>query len=715
MRRVAEILLAAAVLATSAALPAAPQTLAIQSGEHADFTRLVLPIGAGREWELTRQADERWGLTLDPPADGFDTSAIFDFIPRTRLESVEAGDTLTLLLACSCNVSTFRHATEYLVIDISEAEPDAEPTIPDAAALPQDRAAAAAALPDLSALLQQPEGLPNIAAPLEEEPAASEGQPPEPPTANPRLEEAAQIMAEQLARAAAAGLLDVSLDQPMTVGDPVAAPSAPSPETRADETIEAPARHDEAAEAGDEEPPLPVHAETAFDNSGPLDRPLSPPRAEASCTGEAFDVAEWSDGSGVHHDLGALRRDLYDERDVLTRDGALALARHYLYYGFGAEARHWLSQLSDPPRPLLHLATIVDGAQTAAFTPVSTAEGCSQGELLWRYLAGAVTNPLLAEDTAAIQRAFGDLPLALRDHMGPRLASQLLDDGYAGTARNVRDVLHRGGRIAASDLQALDLSLGISLDQTEAAIRYDLAEALRDDGDDPVTILTHALAFDRHAGTPPPPARLVTADALIREHGEGPETDDLWREALLGHAAHGQIDEALHRLANPARAPEVRARALTELITDRVDVGDTATLVILAYTHGRSWRPQGSAAGRVQVRAIAALRAEGLFEAAQILRDVRRPLILPAPETADEATPDPATRAWQERDWEGLAETGEGPHADVATRLTQLEDTPPAPSGPTGAPDLEALNATLEDSRALRSALATLLAEPALP
>lgn len=690
--------------------PLHAQTLAVQSGEHAEFTRLVLPIGADRDWGIVQQPDGQWELILTPAVDGFDTSTTFDVIPRTRLSGLIATQTLILDLACNCGVSSFRHASEYLVIDVTDPDPDAPPP-PVADAAPDTAPSEAAeALPDLAGLLRSPAALPQVTPTtppsVEAAPEDVEVEVDEP---NPRLAEAAQIMAEQLARAAASGLLDVALDEPMNVGDPTeSGPSAPNHSTPDDHVaMEEPEQEADTS--------LPIRAETAFDTAIQLDRPIGPPREAMSCTGDPFNVAEWTDGFGFDQGLGSLRLDLYDERDVLRPAGAIALAQHYLFYGFGAEATYWLTHLSSPPEPLLHLAALVDGAETADFIPVQSTENCSQGELLWRFLSGAVANPLSGDDTAAIQRAFGELPTQLRDHMGPRLAAQLVDAGYGGTARNIRDILHRGGRIPMAALRLLDLELGIDLEAHASDTRHDLAEAMRDDGGDPVGVLTHALAFDRSVGSPPPASRLVTADALIREVGDGPDTDELWLETLLGHAALGQIDEALDRLSDSTRPQAIRAEALTELIENRVEVGDTASLVILAYTHGHEWRPEGSAAGRIQVRAIAALRDAGLFEAAQILRDVRRPLILPAPDPGPAVQEDAATAAWQARDWNRLAEEGSGTHADVAARLSQLGSDAALPATAVEAPDLNALNEALDDSRSLRTALADLLAEPALP
>ncbi|HID67950.1 MAG TPA: hypothetical protein EYP31_06770, partial [Roseibacterium sp.] len=218
-------------LAIAAAPPVHAQTIQVQSGDHVGFTRLVLSIGADREWALDQEADGQWILALSPTVDGFDTSTSFDLIQRARLADLTGGETLALDLACACDVSSFRHDGRYLVIDITDPDPNAPAPeqIAQDHALSQreeERAAAAAALPNLANLLLSPGILPSVPAVESVIEATHSPESQGADTPNPRLAEAAEIMAEQLARAAAAGLLDAALNQPMTFGDPVDEPVA---------------------------------------------------------------------------------------------------------------------------------------------------------------------------------------------------------------------------------------------------------------------------------------------------------------------------------------------------------------------------------------------------------------------------------------------------------------------------------------------------------
>ena len=142
-RALVPVAVAASALLAVMSPQALAQTVRVQSGEHAEFTRLVLDIGAGRSWQLDPLGDTV-RLRLDPPVDGFDISRVFDLIPRTRLAGLAVRDGLELTLACPCDIDASRYERRYLVLDIRPATD---------AALRDARRDAAARLPDMSRLL----------------------------------------------------------------------------------------------------------------------------------------------------------------------------------------------------------------------------------------------------------------------------------------------------------------------------------------------------------------------------------------------------------------------------------------------------------------------------------------------------------------------------------------------------------------------------------
>lgn len=665
------------------------QTIEVRSGEHVGFTRLVLDIGVERTWTLADEGSMR-RLDLDPPVEGFAIGQVFDLIPRTRLSALDANRSLTLTLGCDCDVTATRHDGRYLVLDIAEAPADPRPA-PSPPRPADPRTEPVSPLPDLATVMVQerPERLPLR---------------PEPPAApSVDMAEAARIMSEQLARAAASGLLEAAPGRPLSDADP-------SSRAVQQPTGTAPPPEPVPPVPPVLEPGVPLRAATAFDLAALPQQPPMPLRNDLACSGAALSVRDWSTGLGVHHGLGALRLAVLDERDRLQPEAVLALARHYLFHGFGAEAADWLRQLESPPGDLLVIAALVDGAEGARFPVEADPVACSDEELLWRYLDDALgEQPPDARHVASIQRGAAALPPVLRDQVVPRIALRLRDDGFPDAARNLRDMLQRGGRLSALEILALDRDLGLATPET-SGMASALETGLRDDAADPVGRMAQALAFGRETGALADTARLDAADALLRENGVGPDTAALWSETILARARLGQIDRVLGLLTQGGSvSPEQREAVLTALVEDRVSAADTGALFVLARLHGPAWRSRGSDAGRARVAAIALLREAGLEGAADMMRAGQPPLILPARAVAQPETTDRVRVAWQIGDWSDVALQGTGVHADIATRMVR-----PLPElDRSGEPlDLSALAARVADSRTLRQEITSLLETP---
>ena len=115
-------LLAVLLLLTSS--PALAQSALMRSGDHADFTRLTLPLPDGTEFALTR-AEGRAMLGFSGPLQDVDLSRVYDRIGRDRLSDIAVtdGPSLELTLACDCPVETVVAANNLLIIDIRDGPP----------------------------------------------------------------------------------------------------------------------------------------------------------------------------------------------------------------------------------------------------------------------------------------------------------------------------------------------------------------------------------------------------------------------------------------------------------------------------------------------------------------------------------------------------------------------------------------------------------------
>ncbi|NIZ15340.1 hypothetical protein HCZ87_18410, partial [Phaeobacter sp. HF9A] len=101
------------------------QTIVTRSGEHGDFTRLVMRIPDGVEWSLT-QSDRIATVNVGSPTAVFNTQNVFDMIPRTRIQGVSQngpGQPLRIDLGCECRVDYYQQGDGYLVVDVREGRP----------------------------------------------------------------------------------------------------------------------------------------------------------------------------------------------------------------------------------------------------------------------------------------------------------------------------------------------------------------------------------------------------------------------------------------------------------------------------------------------------------------------------------------------------------------------------------------------------------------
>ena len=121
MKLCALVLVLASVFGTSALA----EPVRVQTGEHADFSRVVLQFARPTAWTIGRTA-RGYGLRLGRPEVVLDLSGAFDLIPRTRIKAMEGGTgetDLQILTDCTCHVEAFEDRPGILVIDLHDGPP----------------------------------------------------------------------------------------------------------------------------------------------------------------------------------------------------------------------------------------------------------------------------------------------------------------------------------------------------------------------------------------------------------------------------------------------------------------------------------------------------------------------------------------------------------------------------------------------------------------
>ena len=361
------------------------EPITIRAGAHPGFSRLVMELPQNSQWEIIPDATAPQ-LVISPHRDGFDTSQVFDLIDNTHIAALQVGaQNIRFSLNCTCDVTGFTLPNGYLVIDIAER----------------------------AQIVQSPQQAPRFAygellwsrgdPPVETTPPP----PPVPPVAQRHLRQTRDQLLRSLSDAATRGILQGN-----------AANADPQPGV-----------------IGGTEPPTQNPNLRVSDSSTAITSP--PPRSEpAQCPDpSSLAVADWGEPSGFASQLGGLRHQLYQEFDRLSPQVARDLARLYIHFGFGAEARQTLALLPATDHgALLDLAELLEYGNVPAPRALDGLQTCGDQIGLWSIL---VTGRLPKGDNAAgatALRNLAELPPHLRRIIAPPLSAIFLGAGDSPSA-----------------------------------------------------------------------------------------------------------------------------------------------------------------------------------------------------------------------------------------------------------------------------------------
>lgn len=585
--------LAALLLALFAA-PATAETFRLRSGEHADFSRLVLDdFPAGASWTLGRSGAE-YELRLAAPDAAFDVAGVYRLIPKTRLLAVEdvGGSRLRLRVAASHHATAFVTPAGALVIDIRAGPAPAgsrfeQSLAPPAATGPEPQSAGYRPAPRPPPRLELfwPGG---IAPKAGEAQAPAVATPLAPSLPDPRVVQAEADLMMQLGRAAAQGLIEIDLPDPRALIVPPAAPpppdeaaAGPGPAAGAASEQAPPAPEASTAPAGlaaqDPAGHLAIRAETSIDRAMADEIQISGVTSEGeACLPEsAVDIAAWGDERAFSEQLADAQTALLGEFDQPDPAAVERLVKLYLYHGFGAEARASAAAFGlegGNAEVLLTLAQILDDGHARQPGPLAGMTDCDTAAALWAVLADPRIAPGATVDHGAVLRSFSALPLHLRRALGPGLVERFIEAGAPDTARAIRDAILRAAGDHGPGMQMIDARLGLAQGDGAAAETALGAVVAEDGALGPEALI---LLIDNHLaeGRPVPPPLTETAAALAFEYQEAALGPALARAHVLGLASTGAFAAASEELARagPVWAPEARrdlARELARMLTD---------------------------------------------------------------------------------------------------------------------------------------------------
>lgn len=652
------------------------QAIKVTSGEHPDFSRLVLTLPTPTEWKLGRTANG-YELALAAEQMRFDVSTVFDLIPKSRLSGIFADPVtgnLQMTVGCPCYVVAFSLNAQTIVIDLrngpapenSSFESGLDGRIwpalqlaTDTIARPISRSSGNGAVPTYNWLTATPAPEP-MSVPL---PVAQSQD------AGSAIRE---TLVAQLAAGAARSVIELALPENRPLKDK--APFLP------------------------DDVPLRITSSVGLQIG--VDRPIMDqmqPDGMACLPDDQLDVSGWVIPDKANAPYSGLFSDLVGEFDQPRKAEIIAAAKQYIYLGFGVEARALLlafDGIASPDDPLFDLARLVDGTSVVGANAFSGMESCDTAAALWALLANDLAMSAQV-NMSAVKRAFSALPAHLRTNIGPVLIEILLRRSDDDVAIEIREAMDRGTK---GDTRAVALATSeilIATGDADQAVTQ-LQDVLADPGVMQAQAMVKLVSAQTAAGDVVAPETVTVIEALLEEY-EGnalyPELRQAYARALAGA---GQFNRAVDFSQQGQPLDPVFWRVLAERGSDDdlllhtgtpvpADVPQEATAQIadrlqnLGFvTEAAFWRatlPSGDAPMQAE-----SARQEGLDP------------------------PDTVRAARWNGDWQTVAGTDDGVWQDLANRLGAQTQQPVGST-------LASANEALAQSQMSRDLIGTLLEE----
>lgn len=553
------------------------QNVKVISGEHVDFSRLVVLFSTPPEWTFGRVAGGYEFRPTDLNAN-YDLDSVFNYIPKDRITEIKSrsGGRLFLQVDCTCHADAFE-IRQGIVLDIKDGPSPqtalfetmltdlSDEDAPSAPEQPNARRWSSAFDPDLAS----PDAFrtePNLT------PFSWTGDLDSPTTVfarnetntggmaipdsdeQPPLEEQVQSIQEeliaQLGRAASQGVIRA---EPSALGPEFEKPEPsveeeipPSPENPVADVPHSPSSIDILSETPN------VTIETAVDRGMTRTDEIVPLAQDgASCiSDDRLDIPKWGVPPNGETIFATHRDAIVGEFDVADPASIATVSRNYIYLTFGLEARALIQAFETvfPDQALYEaLAKIVDGDVPDPENPLRGQISCPGRAALWAALSVDRLEPADQIDTDAVVSAFSELPVHLRLHLGPALVSRFLEIEDTRTATALRNALARAPIDHGEEMHSIDAALALKSGNSTDATR-EFTRIIEQDGPMAADALIKLVETLIDQGEPVPPEIRQNAAALAFSNRGTELGTDLERAYLRAVAHGGDLKEGLAEL-----------------------------------------------------------------------------------------------------------------------------------------------------------------------
>ncbi|MEO9457576.1 MAG: hypothetical protein ABJG56_01210 [Lentilitoribacter sp.] len=159
-----------------------------------------------------------------------------------------------------------------------------------------------------------------------------------------------------------------------------------------------------------------------------------------------LNVSTWSDGRPFLIQLSTHYANLYDTLGKQNIDVTMKLVRLYLYFGFGAEAKHLLSSYNILPNKWPELNFIADTLEERSNnwpSSILSQTKCKGPAVFWLSLSHIGNKSFINRQQNEIIFELSLLPFQLRQVMAPRISSRFLTAGNVKSAQAALRTLTR--------------------------------------------------------------------------------------------------------------------------------------------------------------------------------------------------------------------------------------------------------------------------------
>ena len=574
------------------------QVVQVRSGQHDDFTRLIVELP--KRLDVQIKNDDGAATIRFPNQDlTFDTTPVFRRISRDRIADVSSDadrQTLRVEFGCNCEVSSFWHDKSLLVLDVRErsdeerqtADVDEPPVAhtPDPVRLrlrlPQETRSLAASLAN-SQLNQEADDDAPLVKPISQPENSGDV------SSAAVISEARERLVKQIGRAASQGLLS-----PRTILKPGAdshlATAEPGADTRIEETPLHPVATDPSAHVN-------LQAQSSIDRDfmAMMARGVGATGNPVCLEPRLVDVAQWGADKPFSVQIGNLRMSLMGEFDELNQEAALQLTRLYLFFGFGAEARlaiELAEERSEEVGILQSLAAVMEKGYAPVGSPLQPQLDCEGPVSLWSVLSHQKLPQNSSIEIDAVLRTFDALPRHLRSHLGPILSRRLLDAGHQDAADKVLRILNRHEETQSAGAQLVEAEMDIT-EGAETQGSDTMEDIIATNSEPSADALITLISAKIRSGQSVSYDHAILAGAYAQQNRGGENEKDLIRAYLTGLSASRAYDQSYEEYARlgPDLAPAAQQEVMSEMLHQLTSSADEITFIRHVLAHHSDGQP----------------------------------------------------------------------------------------------------------------------------